>query len=156
MKKILTVLIMSLTFQSSVYADTAMTRVMNSWQGESIDVVIKHWGYPDDEKNIAGHKLFYWYQNQSPQYVQTSAYTGSVTQSYCTRILEVNKQNIVNSWQYEGNSCPNFYFTSQSWVNPNNDPWKKEKLQRKLLKQARKKLKQEKKIKYENGSCDNN
>ncbi len=144
MKKVLTILLMSFIFQSSVYADTVMSRVMNSWKGESIDVVIKHWGYPNEEKNIAGHKLLYWYQNQNPQYVQTSAYTGSITQSYCTRILEVNEHNIVSSWQYEGNSCPNFYFTSQSWVNPNNDPWQIEKLQRKLLKQEKKKLNNEK------------
>ena len=58
MKKVLTVLLMSLIFQSFVYADTVMNRVMNSWKGESIDVVIKHWGYPNDEKNIAGHKCF--------------------------------------------------------------------------------------------------
>jgi len=145
MKKILACLFMLFLFQNDVYADTTMNRVMDSWIGENIDTVMKYWGYPNDEKNIAGHKLLYWYQNQNPQYMVMSAYTGTVTQAYCTRILEVNKQNIINSWQYEGNSCPSFYFTSQSWVNPNNDPWQKEKLQKKLLKQERKKLKQEKK-----------
>ena len=90
MKKILAGLFILFVCQISVYADTAMSRVMGSWQGENIDTVIKYWGYPNDEKNIAGHKLLYWYHNQSPQYVQTSAYTGTVTQGYCTRILEVD------------------------------------------------------------------
>ena len=141
MKKILISLFIFLIFSGCVYANTAMERVMNSWQGENIDTVIKYWGYPSEEKNIAGHKLLYWYQNQNPQYIQTSNYTGTVTQEYCTRILEVNKYNIVSSWQYEGNNCPNFYFTSQSWVNPNNDPWQQEKMQRKLQKQEQKKRK---------------
>ena len=144
MKKIITVLFMLLIFQSCVYADTAMDRVMNSWQGENIDTVIRYWGYPHEERTLAGHKLLYWYQNQNPQYIQTSAYTGTVTQGYCTRILEVNENNTVSSWQYEGNNCPNFYFTSQCWVNPNNDPWQKDKIQRKMKKQEKKKIKQEK------------
>lgn len=146
MKKILVGLFILFVCQSRVFADTAMSRVMNSWQGENIDTVLKYWGYPNDEKNIAGHKLLYWYHNQSPQYIQTSAYTGTVTQGYCTRILEVNEKNIVSSWQYEGDSCPNFYFTSQKWVNPNNDPWQKEKIQRSVLRQEKKRLKQEKKM----------
>ena len=145
MRKILASFFVIIIFQGSVYADSAMSRVMDSWQGENVDTVLKYWGYPNDEKNIAGHKLLYWYQNQNPQYIQTSAYTGTVTQNYCTRILEINEHNIVNSWQYEGNSCPNFYFTSQDWVNPNNDPWQKEKMQRSILKQERKRLKQESK-----------
>ena len=142
MKKIFVSLCILFICQNCVNAETTMSRVMNSWQGEDIDIVFKYWGYPSDEKNIAGHKLLYWYQNQSPIYMQTSAYTGTVTQSYCTRILEINGQNKVSSWQYEGNSCPNFYFTSRSWVNPNNAPWQNEKIQKKLLKQERKKLKQ--------------
>lgn len=144
MKKILISIFMIFVFQSGVFADNAMSRVMNSWSGEHIDTVFKYWGYPNDEKNIAGHKLLYWYNNQSPQYIQTSAYTGTVTQSYCTRILEIDKNSAVSSWQYEGNSCPNFYFTSQSWVNPNNDPWQNEKMQKKMLKQEKRKLKSEK------------
>ena len=146
MKKLIAVLFMLFMFQSCIYAESAMSRVMDSWKGENIDTVLKYWGYPSDEKNIAGHRLLYWYQNQNPQYIQTSAYTGTITQNYCTRILEVNEHNIVNSWQYEGNSCPNFYFTSQGWVNPNNDPWQKEKIQRNVLRQEKKKVEQEKKM----------
>lgn len=145
MKKIIIILFMLFLFQSCVYADTAMSKVMESWKGEHVDTVFKYWGYPSDEKTLAGHNLLYWYQNQNSQYVQTSVTIASITQNYCTRILEINKQNIVDSWQYDGNSCPSFYFTSKNWVNPNNDPWQKEKLQRKLQKQEKKKIKQEKK-----------
>ncbi|MCM1004639.1 MAG: hypothetical protein NC408_09925 [Candidatus Gastranaerophilales bacterium] len=145
MIKILLSIFIIFIFQSRAYADNAISKVMGSWQGEHIDTVFKYWGYPNDEKTIAGHKLLYWYHNQSPQYIQTSASTSTVTQSYCTRILEINEHNKVTSWQYERNSCPNFYFTSQSWVNPNNDPWQNEKLQREMLKQEKKKLKQKNK-----------
>lgn len=138
MRKIFISLTLFFILQCGVLAeDSAMSRVMNSWQGVHVDTVIKSWGYPNDEKNIAGHKLLYWYNDQNPKYIQTSSYTGTVQQYYCTRIFEVDEYNIVTSWQYEGNACPNFYFTCQDWVNPNNDPWKQESMQRKLLKQQK-------------------
>ncbi len=147
MKKILASLFILFIFQNGVYANATMDKVMDSWKGENIDTVLKYWGYPSEEKSIAGHKLLYWYRKNNPQYVQNSAYIGTITQEYCTRILEINKHNTVISWQYEGNDCPSFYFTSQNWVNPNNDPWQKEKMQKKLRKQENKKLKKEKKDK---------
>lgn len=101
-----------------------MEKIMNSWHGENINSVIDVWGYPSSEKDIAGRKLYYW---SSSQYVVTGNQYGVYGgESTCNRILEVDKNNNVIKWQWDGNSCPATYTTSKKWVNPNNNPWKKD------------------------------
>lgn len=102
-----------------------MDRVMSSWQGANVDQVIAQWGYPHEERKIAGRTLLVWHRNVQmtmpavasssgtvnkiggTAYVNTTTtYSGGGTSSWaCTRILEV-KENTVVSWQWEGNNCP--------------------------------------------------
>ena len=35
-----------------------MDGIMHSWEGAPLDAVIAQWGYPDQEQEIAGHKLY--------------------------------------------------------------------------------------------------
>lgn len=103
-----------------------MSGIMGSWDGAHIDQVIKQWGYPNGERTIAGHHLYSWQEDVQLTMPMTSTTTGTVTRigstAYvqantnnwgggtsnwsCVRILEVNADNIVTSWQYEGNNCP--------------------------------------------------
>ena len=57
MKKFLIVLFIITFFPTVSFAigtkDT-MKRIMDSWIGENIETVIDHWGYPTQEKTIAG------------------------------------------------------------------------------------------------------
>ena len=125
MKKFLLSLLIMIVFSTISFAigtkDT-MKRIMDSRVGVNIETVIEHWGYPTQEKTIAGKKLYYWinssYEVSGNQYV---VYGG---ESSCNRILEVDKNNNVIKWQWEGNSCPATYFTGKKFVNPNNNPWK--------------------------------
>ena len=103
-----------------------MDGIMSSWAGASTDDVIKQWGYPHDERVIAGKRLLVW--NREVQLTlpatasttgsvnrvgNTSYYTGTTTVSgggasnwSCTRILEIDSNNRVIGWQWEGNNCP--------------------------------------------------
>lgn len=127
MNRILILLLIVILIQPMSFAFGAkktMGNIMDSWVGENIETVIEHWGYPTDEKIIAGKKLYYWtVSSYSVTGNQSYVYGGEAT---CSRILEVDKNNNVIKWQWSGNSCPITYFTGKKFVNPNNNPWIKE------------------------------
>lgn len=125
-KLLLVVFILTIypTVASAIGTKDTMKRIMDSWIGENLETVIEHWGYPTDEKTIAGKKLYYWtISSYSVTGNQSYVYGGEAT---CSRILEVDKNNNVIKWQWSGNSCPITYFTGKKFVNPNNNPWRKE------------------------------
>lgn len=126
----------------NVNAEEFMVKALNSWKGYSIDDVIASWGYPNNEKQIAGRNLVYWTNGQ--YHISGNQYYISGEESYCTKILEIDKNKKVISWQYEGNSCPNFYFTGSSLINPQNNEWEKQKQLKQALKQEKKLLNKKK------------
>ena len=103
-----------------------MTGVMESWRGASVDEVISQWGYPHEEQVIAGRKLLIWHRNAQilmPGVANTYGSTnvvgntgiysgittfsgGGVISANCVRKLEVDANNRIMSWQWEGNNCP--------------------------------------------------
>lgn len=121
-------------------AETVMSRCMNSWVGYTIDDVINKWGYPTSEKELAGKKLYYWDSHQS--YVTGNQYYVTGGEIYFIRIFEVDKNNKVIKWEYKGNNCPKTYLTCKKWINPENDPWKIKKEQKKLIRENNKKSKE--------------
>ena len=144
MKKILLAIFIIGITNTPIYAEEFMARALNSWVGYNIDDVIAVWGYPKSEKQIAGRNLIYWTNSQ--YHVSGNQYYVSGEESFCNKILEIDKKNKVISWQYEGNSCPNFYFTGKNLVNPNNDEWQIKKQIKKEAQIERKRLRQEAKL----------
>lgn len=139
MKKPFCLFLLFIIFSSPAFAfgtKKTMEKVMNSWSGEDINTAIEVLGYPTSEKEIANRHLFYWEESQMQFSGNRSGVYGG--EYYCTRIFEVDKNNKIISWEWKGNNCPAAYLTSKKWVNPNNDPWKKDKEERKLLKQTKK------------------
>ena len=61
-----------------------------------------------------------------------TSYGGFYKNSYCNKILEVDSDNRVVSWQWEGNKCPGTYLTGKAWVNPKNDAWARKKEEKNL------------------------
>lgn len=102
-----------------------MDRVMSSWEGASVDEVIQQWGYPHEERTIAGRTLLVWNRNtqitmpavasttgtvnnigRQTHVNATTIYSGGGTSNWnCTRIFEVKENRLVR-WQWEGNNCP--------------------------------------------------
>lgn len=101
-----------------------MDGIMQSWVGASVDDVIVQWGYPSEEKMIAGRKLYLWHYTKQVMLPGSSQTTGTVNpytgvynatttstpaqmfSGSCTRILVVDKKNIVKATQWDGNNCP--------------------------------------------------
>ena len=103
-----------------------MDRIMSSWVGASTDEVIRQWGYPHEERKIAGKTLLVWNRKVQMTLPATATTTGTanriggatyysgtttvsggeVTNWACIRVLEISDQNKVVSWQWEGNNCP--------------------------------------------------
>ena len=140
MKKNIILLLVFLLMPISAQAfgiKKTMATIMDSWGGESIDAVIKCWGYPTNEKTMAGKTLYYWdweYTVRNPAYTNAQAntygnttninaytYGGGTRNVYCNRILEVDDSGRVTSWQYSGNNCPYTQaYIYKKWMNPKN------------------------------------
>ena len=137
MKKL--IIISLLLVSLSAYAwNSFMDKCIESWVGYPLDSVMKKWGYPDQEKTIAGKKLYIWetYETTFNQRGGTTIVTkdkkgretvfssgGEPEIEYCKKILEVDEKNIVVNGQWSGNDCPMFYMVGKKLVNPNNDKW---------------------------------
>jgi hypothetical protein len=120
-KPILAVLGALLSASCSGGAGT-MDGIMRSWEGAPLDAAIAQWGYPDQEQEIAGHKLYRWFYTKSASLPATTTGTvnrigntaflnatttgGGTLVGNCTRTLEVDEHNIISHWQWSGNNCP--------------------------------------------------
>lgn len=139
MKKILGILLLMVCLSASVFAfgvDSTMKVVMDSWMGCHIDQVIDRWGYPTEEKTIAGHKLYYWTETRvvensvdshttvtkdkkGHKHYDTYTTGGDTTVYTATRIIEVDDKGIVIKGQYSGNDLPfTFMGKAKDWLNP--------------------------------------
>ncbi|MGE0643102.1 MAG: hypothetical protein AB7P24_05485 [Nitrospira sp.] len=99
-----------------------MQGIMSSWEGANISEVVSQWGYPDEEREFQGKKLYIWQHNKSayiPQttntmataygntiYAQSQSAGDYVLHGNCVRVLEINGGGTVTSWQWKGNNCP--------------------------------------------------
>jgi hypothetical protein len=122
MKTVIPVFISAATLIGCSGGFGTMDRIMTSWQGAPLDAAIAQWGYPDQEQVIAGHKIYKWYYEKgvsipstttgtvntfgNTAHINATTYGGGVAVGNCTRILEVNDQNIVTHTQWQGNNCP--------------------------------------------------
>lgn len=166
MKKFVYIFLVAMMFTPAVLADNSSfnEKAMGSWVGYTIDDVIKSWGYPTEEKTIANHHIFIWnksFTNYVPQSsnstaynsfnntnIHTTTYGGYYVNYSCCRTFEVDENNKIISWQYQGNGCANSYSRGKKLVNPQNDEWAvaaalkaKQKAEAKAQKQAAKELK---------------
>lgn len=91
-------------------------------EGANINDVVTQWGYPSEQKEFEGRKLYVWNYSKSafiPQssttigsfhgntyYGETSTYGGYAIQGSCIRILEFDSNGYVTRWEWQGNNCP--------------------------------------------------
>ena len=127
--------------------ESFMDKCIQSWVGYPLDSVIKKWGYPDQEKHIAGKTLYIWETYDYDNEIHTGGTTviskdkkgrrtiytsgGETIIEYCKKTIETDKNNIIINGQWDGNACPNFYMTGKKLVNPENDEWAKKKAEKK-------------------------
>ena len=142
MKRFLSILFIMLATTVSAFAfgiDSTMSTVMDSWMGCHIDKVIDRWGYPTEEKTVAGHKIYIWKTERvetTDEYSTTKAHKDKKGRTYYTtetyggntevltseRILEVDENNIVTKGRWSGNDLPfTFMGKAKDWLNPTYD-----------------------------------
>ncbi len=143
MKKLIILCILMIPL-SAVAWESFMDKCIASWIGYPLDSVIKKWGYPEYEKNIAGKKLYVWETyDYDTEVVEGTGMTistkdskgretsftsgGQLKVEFCRKILEVDKNNTVVGGQWEGNDCPKFYVLGKKYVNPENNEWENKK-----------------------------
>ena len=102
-----------------------MDRCIKSWIGYPLDALIKQWGYPDEEKNFAGKKLYVWIDYDYDTNTNAGGFSVSSTDrkgretvfsvggeavvDYCKKTIEVNENNIIINGSWKGNDCPILY-----------------------------------------------
>ncbi len=139
MKKVLYVFLFIISIQICAFGfgvDSTMSTIIDSWKGYHIDNVIDRWGYPTEEKTIAGHKIYIWKTERietASEYSQTNTHKDSKGRTYYTtetygggteiyrseRILEVDENNIVIKGKWSGNDLPfTFIGIGKKWLNP--------------------------------------
>lgn len=98
-----------------------MSEILSSWSGAATEEVFAQWGYPHEQREIAGRQLLVWrrevgfampgtanttaYRVGNQVFAQTSVMPGVAGIASCTRILEI-KDNRVVGGQAEGGNCP--------------------------------------------------
>lgn len=102
---------------------SVMNGIMSSWEGARLDDVVGQWGYPHEEREFNGRKLYVWHHNKSAYIPPTTTSSGTARPSgsidvtstttggyelrgACDRILEVDERGTVVKWQWQGNNCP--------------------------------------------------
>ncbi|PCI66631.1 MAG: hypothetical protein COB26_10970 [Piscirickettsiaceae bacterium] len=122
MNKLKFVLLVALVIVSGCSITNTMNGIMSSWVGANIDEVVAQWGYPHEQREFRGRTLYVWNRNTTltmPQttnttanvygntvYAQSTTTGGNTTHWSCQRILEVNENGTVISYQWGGNNCP--------------------------------------------------
>ena len=103
--------------------------VVNARTGQSLEQVIADWGFPTDERTVAGRRLVIWEESElSYDTVPKVGISlpigdrGSVSATIplsnpdeltCRRVLQINSAEQVVAASLEGNDCP--YFAPQGW-----------------------------------------
>lgn len=141
MKKI--IIISLLLVPLGAYAwESFMDKCIASWIGYPLDSVIKKWGYPNYEKNIAGKLLYVWetydydvdiipntgftISSTDEKGRETSFTSGGIPKiEFCRKTLETDDNHKIINGHWEGNDCPKFYFAGKKYVNPENNEWAK-------------------------------
>jgi hypothetical protein len=108
---------------SACATETVMNGIMQSWSGAKLNDAVSQWGYPNEQLDFNGRKLYVWHYNKSVTMPATTYTTGSVGpygnfsatstttggntfQGGCDRVLEVDGNGTVTGTQWQGNNCP--------------------------------------------------
>lgn len=86
----------------------AMDSVINSWRDQQSSEVIAAWGKPSEELKIEGKRLLLW-NTIDGTLSDTKKPSLKPDSRYCTRLLEVGRNDKINHGAWEGNDCPGLF-----------------------------------------------
>jgi hypothetical protein len=73
-----------------------MDKIMNSWIGAPLEEAISQWGFPDEERKLAGRHIYVWRDD----------WGGLGDLMNCERMLAVNRDEMIIAVDHKGNNCP--------------------------------------------------
>ena len=87
-----------------------MTSAIDSWKDQPIKDVISAWGQPSEELRVSGKHLYIWNNFDGILIPSDKTRPPILPETeYCTRLLEVDKNDIVISGNWDGTDCPGFF-----------------------------------------------
>lgn len=104
MKKVLFVCAL-LTLVTGCASRANLEISLDDWIGHSVRGLVQHWGTPSDINNVSGGNAFYsWLFDDG---ITDSPIDGTINTVaiYCKIIVGVSTDDIIESWQLEGNDC---------------------------------------------------
>jgi hypothetical protein len=84
------------SFPGHANAASLMDKIMASWIGATLDEAFAQWGFPDEERKIAGRLIYVWLDGDG----------GIGDFANCERLLSINDKGIVIAVDSKGVNCP--------------------------------------------------
>lgn len=118
-----TVLLASLSACASAPSGSAhpMSRIVESWRGEPIAAVVRHWGEPTRQIREDGRQISEW-ETASHVHVPGASMSIVPMQSFalrCVRRLETDPRGVVTGGAWRGDLCCSASLASSCAVWPN-------------------------------------
>lgn len=104
MKKVLFVSIFLMTAYGCA-SELNLELSLDEWIGHGVSGLIEHWGTPSDINNHSnGHVFYSWLFDDG---ITDSPIDGTINTItvYCKITVDVSKDDIIQSWEIEGNDC---------------------------------------------------
>lgn len=78
---------------------------LSAWVGHNVNGLIQHWGTPTDVSDLSnGSALYSWLFDEGLANTPIKGTINTVSQ-YCKITIGVSTNDLVQSWQLEGNNC---------------------------------------------------
>ena len=104
MKRILFV-VLFLIFVNGCASRANLEWNLSSWIGHDVDGLVQHWGTPSDISKLAnGSSMYSWMFNEGLASTPISG-TISARSKFCKITVATSIEDLVQSWQLEGNNC---------------------------------------------------
>lgn len=83
-------------------------KALQSWIGSDVNSLIQSWGPPIDVFELPnGNKMYTWFYDSGAVAMPIGNMAYAVNKN-CKITMTVDRNNIVQSWRYEGNACAQY------------------------------------------------
>ena len=82
------------------------SKICDSWIGHPINELITAWGYPTGDFEIPdGNKVYRWERRRLAHTYFDSRWIPDTYELWCITYFEVDENNIIVGYRFEGNDC---------------------------------------------------
>lgn len=83
---------------------------LKNLMGAPVSTLVSAWGYPENEREIMGHKIYIWSNDGGVMAVPLYGGGAFAARLNCTVQVSVDSHDVITSYQWNGNNggCANF------------------------------------------------